>query len=91
MSNTYEYDGRIGGPACDYADLRKYNSNSVTVPFQGKNVSGVMVVPSWGGMSYDSLGGMGNCGGYGTIQSAYGKDAANCQTTYRTSLCSGKL
>lgn len=80
-----------GAAACSYAALGGYNDGySMNVPPQGKVTSGSYIVPSWSPISYDSLTNkVPSCSGYADITNAYGKDAARCQTTYRTSLCGG--
>jgi len=81
-----------GSSACSYAPLGQYNGDySMGVPFQGKVTNGSYVVPTWGGISYDALTNkVPSCSGYFDVNSAYGSDAGNCQTTYRTSLCGGR-
>lgn len=78
-----------GSSACSYAPLGQYNGDySMGVPFQGKVTSGAYIVPGWGNLGHDSLANkVPNCSGYFDVNSAYGADAGNCQTTYRTSLC----
>lgn len=78
-----------GGASCSYSALGSYNADySMGVPVQGKVVTGKYIVPSWEGISYNSLSSpVPSCSGYADINQAYGKDASNCQTTYRTSLC----
>lgn len=80
-----------GGASCAYAPLSQYSGEySMGVPFQGKVTSGAYVVPTWGAISYDSLTSkVPSCSGYSDINSAYGANAGNCNTTYRTSLCGG--
>lgn len=93
MSVPGEYFGMMaGGQPCSYSSLGNYNAGySMDVPPQGKVTSGVYIVPTWSPISYDSLSSkVPSCSGYYSIDNAYGKDAANCQTTYRTSLCSTK-
>lgn len=74
---------------CHYGNLGAYNSGySLGVPPQGKVTSGAYIVPTWSPISYNSLSSkIPSCSGYADITNAYGDDAANCQTTYRTSLC----
>ena len=80
-----------GSSSCNYAPLGAYNAEySMGVPFQGKVTSGAYIVPTWGAIGYDALTNkVPNCSGYFGINAAYGADAGNCQTTYRTSLCGG--
>jgi len=80
-----------GSSACSYAPLGQYTGDySMGVPFQGKVSSGLYIVPTWGAIGYDALTNkVPNCSGYYDVNSAYGADAGNCQTTYRTSLCGG--
>jgi hypothetical protein len=78
--------------SCAYAALGQYNADySMNGPaFQGKVTSGAYVVPTYSAISYDSLTSkVPSCSGYSDIMTAYGADAGNCQTTYRTSLCGG--
>jgi hypothetical protein len=91
MSNADYNNYAAGGSACSYAALGAYNDGySMTVPSQGKQVSGMYIVPQWSAISYDSLTSkVPSCSGYYDIGSAYGKDAGSCQTTYRSSLCGG--
>lgn len=88
MSNT-EYNNSSGGASCNYADLSNYTDGySMNIAPQGKSISGHYIVPTWDPISYDSLTGkVGSCSGYYNIDNAYGKNAGNCQTTYRSSLC----
>lgn len=80
-----------GSSACNYAPLSQYTADySMGVPFQGKVSSGSYIVPTWGSIGYDSLTNKTpTCSGYYDINGAYGANAGNCQTTYRTSLCGG--
>lgn len=80
-----------GSSSCQYAPLGQYTGDySMGVPFQGKVSSGNYIVPQWGAIGYDALTNkVPNCSGYFDVNSAYGSDAGNCQTTYRTSLCGG--
>lgn len=91
MSNSDYNNYAAGGASCSYASLGEYNGGySMQVPPQGKITSGAYIVPTWSPISYstfDPKEGRQSCSGYSNIQSAYGSDAARCQTTYRTSLC----
>lgn len=80
-----------GSSSCSYAPLGQYTADyQMGVPFQGKVSSGQYIVPTWGAIGYDSLTSkVPSCSGYYDVNSAYGADAGNCQTTYRTSLCGG--
>ena len=80
-----------GGPSCAYANFQSYSKNySMSVPPQGKVVTGQYIVPQYTAIGYESLTAVvPNCSGYSDINAAYGKDAASCQTNYRTSLCGG--
>lgn len=77
--------------ACSYAPLGQYTGDySMGVPFQGKVSNGAYIVPVWGAIGYDALTNkVPNCSGYFDVNAAYGANAGNCQTTYRTSLCGG--
>ena len=81
-----------GGPSCSYADLANYNAGySMNIAPQGKVISGKYIVPTWSAISYKSLENDVPTGsGYFNVTSAYGSDAGNCQTTYRTSLCGNR-
>jgi len=78
-----------GGASCNYAALGNYNDGySMNVRPVGKQSQGSYIVPTWDPISYNSLTGkVPGCSGYYNINNAYGKNAGNCQTTYRTSLC----
>lgn len=88
---TADYNNNASsGRTCSYAALNSYNAEySMQGPsFQGKVTSGSYVVPTWSPISYDSLAPQNpSCSGYSNIMSAYGSDAGNCQTTYKTSSC----
>lgn len=91
--NTGDYNNfASGGASCAYANLGGYNDGySMNIAPQGKVTSGAYIVPTWSPISYDSLtSAVPSCSGYANIESAYGADAASCQTTYRTSLCGGQ-
>jgi hypothetical protein len=89
MSNADYNNYSAGGAACSYSNLSNYTANySMTVPAQGKVITGQYIVPTWSPIAYDSLTSkVPSCSGYSDITNAYGKDAGSCQTTYRTSLC----
>lgn len=90
---TSDFNNSTAGSApCNYGMLGAYNAGySMNVPPQGKVTSGAYIVPTWSPISYDSLTApIGNCSGYFGIESAYGANAAQCQTTYRTSLCGNR-
>lgn len=88
ISNDYN-NMTAGGAACSYTNLGHYNTPySMGVAPVGKPVTGHYIVPQWSAISYDSLtGDSDSCSGYGTINSAYGKGAGRCKTTYTTSVC----
>ena len=87
-----EYNNTATSASCDYANLGNYSADySLGVAPQGKVISGAYIVPTWSPISYDSLTAkVPSSSGYNNIESAYGSNAANCQTTYTTSLCGGK-
>lgn len=89
---TGDYSNSAGASSCSFATLSGYSGGySMNVPPQGKVTSGAYIVPSWSPISYDSLTAkVPNCSGYYGIESAYGSNAAQCQTTYRTSLCGNR-
>jgi hypothetical protein len=91
MSNSEYNNSMAGSSSFSYANLGAYNqSYSMSVPAQGKVTSGAYIVPTWSAISYDSLTAkVPNPSGYSNIQSAYGKDANQCQTAYRSSMCNG--
>ena len=80
-------------PACAYASLQNYNKNTrggmghPTVP--ATNVSGTYIVPNYGTIGYSALthGDVPSCAGYFNIQGAYGKNAKNCSTQFKTRSC----
>lgn len=79
-----------GGSACSYGQLGAYNNGySLGVAPVGKvSQTGKYVVPQWQGVSYDMLTAkVPSCNSYFNVENAYGSSSANCQTTYRTSLC----
>ena len=82
-----------GSSACSYAPLGNYTGDySLGVPFQGKISNSKYIVPSWNAIGYNDLTNkVPNCSGYFDVNSAYGANAGNCQTTYRTSLCGGGM
>jgi hypothetical protein len=88
MSSDYNHS-TSGGPSCAYATSRNYsNGYSMDVPPQGKVITGSYIVPTYDAIGYESLTAkVPNCSGYSDINAAYGKDAAKCQTNYRSSLC----
>lgn len=73
--------------ACDYKTLCGYNANGAVAPVEARSAGGVMVVPSWGSISNDSLTRGGSCGGYPTIVDAYGAGAAACATKFTSASC----
>jgi len=91
MSSTDYNHSTSGAPSCMYANFYSYNNGySMDVPPQGKVITGQYIVPTYDAIGYESLTAkVPNCSGYSDINAAYGKDAAKCQTNYRTSLCGG--
>jgi hypothetical protein len=96
MSNNFGdyYGANSGAPSCFYASLSDYTSNyDGGVRGAVATLSGTkIVVPQWGpSAAYESLNNTINqgmsCSGYGTIDNAYGNGSANCQSTYRSTLC----
>lgn len=69
------------GQSCNYNTLGHYYN-----PINAKPTSGVYVVPSFGGPSYDTLthDHSQSCGGYFDIKNAYGK---SCDTSYISRNC----
>jgi len=88
-----EYNNTASAPSCAYAPLARYTAGySMEVPPMGKVISGQYIVPQWAAIGYDDLTAKSpSCSGYPNIDNAYGKGAANCQTTYRTSVCGPKM
>ena len=88
---SFDYNNSTSGSRNMYASLNNYSSNySMDVPPQGKVISGQYIVPTYDAIGYESLTAkVPNPSGYSDINTAYGKDAATCQTNYRTSLCGG--
>ena len=88
---SFDYNNSTSGSRNMYASLNNYSSNySMDVPPQGKVITGQYIVPTYDAIGYESLTArVPNPSGYSDINTAYGKDAATCQTNYRTSLCSG--
>lgn len=84
-----DYNNTAGEASCNYGTLAQYtDSYSMNVPFQGKQISGQYIVPTWSPISYTSLTSpVPNCSGYYNINNAYGKNAGNCNTTYSTTSC----
>lgn len=89
--SSFDYNNSTSGSRNVYASLNNYSSGySMDVPPQGKVVSGQYIVPTYDAIGYESLTAkVPNPSGYSDINTAYGKDAATCQTNYRTSLCGG--
>ena len=79
--------------SCNYSTLTTYNNintgNRPAVP--PTSVSGVQVVPVYGGIGYDALTSpIPSCSGYRNILTAYnrsGMNAANCNTSYSSNSC----
>ena len=86
-----DYNNSTSGFRNTYASLNNYSSGyAMDVPPQGKVVSGQYIVPTYDAIEYESLTAkVPSTSGYSDINVAYGKDAAQCQTNYRTSLCGG--
>ena len=86
----------VNGLSCTYANLSNYNSTSQgslgSPPLRAATVSGTYVVPKYAAIRYDALS-HGNvdpsCSGYFRIKGAYGENAANCNTEYMNSDCTG--
>jgi hypothetical protein len=85
----------VNGPSCDYVSLSKYNSSSAgtlgnPTYMKASDVVGHYVVPNYSSIGYNALT-HGNtspsCSGYFSINSAYGPNAANCNTQYMNSPC----
>lgn len=87
---TSDYENNRGSNVNSYSSLGSYNVGySMGVPAQGKVTSGRYIVPTWSNLSYNALTPAVPSGsGYYNINNAYGENSANCQTAYRSSLCS---
>lgn len=83
----------VNASACSYATLSHYNKSmpgeTSRPPIPAGTVSGHYIVPVWGASGYDVLtgNGVGSCSGYFSIESAYGKNAGQCNQKYTTKLC----
>lgn len=85
----------VNGPSCSYVSLANYNGvqrnpQSVGMPYvSATTVSGVQIVPDYATIGYNALthGDAPSCAGYFSIEGAYGKNAANCNTAYMQRLC----
>ena len=97
--NNHEYTGpSVKGPGCNYASLYSYNQNyfgrgRVTIPQAASNRSSeVVVVPSYGGVGYNSLNtNIGNqkvpsCNGFYNLTSAYPNFPSACNA-FSSRLC----
>ena len=91
MSN-YDYTGNNNSASCAYAPLGQYNQGyAFGFTPKGKSTSGYYIVPVWDPINHYSLiYPVPTCSGYPNIEAAYGKDAGQCQTTYRTTSCVNK-
>lgn len=90
MAYTYTSSNSANNPgACSYNQLGAYTSgySMGNVPNAGKPTVGSYIVPVWGASGYDSLVGSGSCSSYGSISSAYGGSAGQCNQAYTTSMC----
>jgi hypothetical protein len=92
MSNT------VQGLSCSYVNLSNYNSTSEgslgSPPLRAATVSGSYVVPNYAPIRYDALSHgdtQPSCSGYFNIKGAYGANAADCNTEYMTSDCTGTV
>lgn len=101
MRYNHEYTKpRVAGPNCSYATLYGYNQNVLGQNrFIGPNIAqsrnpNIMVVPSFGGTSYNNnytnLAGNGKapvCGGYLNLQNSYPQYPNSCGV-FSSNLCS---
>ena len=91
MKNHQEYTGpSVKSNGCNYASLYSYNQNyfgrgRVTVPqAAGSRSAEIVVVPSYGGMGYNSLNtNIGNqkipsCSGFNNLTTAYPSFPSGC-------------
>ena len=76
------------GPSCTYATLSNYNQVNNPQPTVARGtVIGKQVVPSWGGISYDTFGKNPNCSGYKTIGETNMGNGLSCNQQYATVAC----
>ena len=81
-------------PSCSYSTLQSYNGKSMQgarPPVPATSVSGIQVIPLYGGIGYDTLtSDEQSCSGYRNIMTAYNRDgmnAASCNQQYGTRTC----
>jgi hypothetical protein len=91
MSQYKDYNSStVHNAWCTYSTLGNYNGGAGAVaPVPQTTRSGFVVVPNYSAPGYDTLTkGSPGCGGFIDIQNAYGSCSQNCNTSYRTRLCS---
>jgi hypothetical protein len=79
----------VNSAPSSYSNLNSYNKGmqGIQPVVPATTTSGFYVVPDWPyKLSYDTLS-KGGCGGYGSIQSAYGAGAENCCPRYKKVPC----
>lgn len=91
MSNEYS-NSTVSGNGCSYSNLNTYNkaqNNSVNPPLPtGTTIGqGKYIVPVFATSGYNSLAGVGTCGGYPSITNAYGAGASSCSPSYVAKTC----
>ena len=84
----------VNGASCSYTNLANYNASAPGTLGQpavpASTVIGMQVVPNYAAPGYDTLthgGAAPSCSGYFTVQSAYGPNAAECNTQYYNRPC----
>ena len=81
----------INSPSCSYSSLQTYNGRSMQgarPPVPATSVSGVQVVPVYGGIGYDTLTSPEqSCSGYRNIMTAYGMNSSVCNQQYSARTC----
>ena len=89
--NYSEHTGRSVGYGCNYVTLARYNNGArAGPPIPAGNVSGYYVVPRWSAPGYATLTHnqkYPSCSGFFNIQSAYGRGAGACNTSFSQRLC----
>ena len=88
----------VNGSSCSYTTLNNYNSSTAgslgSPAYSATTVKGYYVVPNYSAPGYNALT-HGNdtptCSGYFNVTSAYGANAANCNTQYSQMPCGNSM
>ena len=88
----------VNGSSCSYTTLNNYNSSTAgslgSPAYSASTVKGYYVVPNYSAPGYNALT-HGNdtptCSGYFNVTSAYGANAANCNTQYSQMPCGNSI